>query len=217
MSQRTIGSIARRFRYQVNAGAFTAAFIVCLASIVVAPWIYGAAEIQFAVFGTFLQLIGIMTVAIGIRRTRQDLGGTGLFRQVMQFASYPRPIEGSVNFVEGPDLWSAIGHVSNAEPRDGAPISEVVVWVKQQIDLVDKNLKAKDEAQTKRLDTVNDQLTAETNSRVEVAQQVERLRRLTTGGLNLSAYGVACLLVGVVYGTLPADLHHLAVLNIGAR
>ena len=175
-------------------------------------------EIIVRLAGLWLQLLGIGTVAWGIRETRKRFGHPSLWREGRQrFRQWlrTRPRYGrriglkadSVSFSLSPgrayfSVWSHVSPDANVEQRLEA-IEKNLTRVRGELVRVERKT---DDNIVKQ----DSNLRKEQLSRAKSVQEIRELLTATeTGGLHISAIGAFLLFVGVVMSTLSAELANL--------
>ncbi|MBI0538975.1 hypothetical protein D9599_25815 [Roseomonas sp. KE2513] len=160
--------------------------------------------------GAALQLLGVATVAVGIRNTRRDFGQPGFLGSAWQnLMAFPRPPSQDVSVtIEGQQLGTTTDFIG------GEATGTLTSSVQEQIDALRRELSALQTAFTKgqkaidrRLVEVSRKLVDEEATR-ERGEQVVRLliTKAQTGGLNLSVLGTVCILLGTIMGGLTQEV-----------
>lgn len=162
--------------------------------------------------GLILQVLGVVTVAIGLRDRRQTFQKPGLPRLFLQWlVRFPR-------YAPKPQIVSAQGIASESAfgsayafgwqgVPDNATVEDRLVVLQKNLDTVKQlALDAKKEAQVEAA-KLNSQLEAERRER-EAADRAlgGKLESVSAGNLHLEGAGVFWLIVGIVFGTAPSEI-----------
>lgn len=162
--------------------------------------------------GLILQILGVVTVAIGLRDRRQTFQRPGLPRLFLQwFARFPR-------YAPKPHVISAQGIASAAAVGsayafgwhgvpDNATVEERLVVLQKNLDTVRQlALDAQKQAQVEAA-KLDSKLEAERRER-EVSDRAlcTKLESVGAGNLHLEGAGVFWLIVGIVLGTAPNEM-----------
>lgn len=193
-----------------EASVFWLLVFVAVGALVVA---FGAeaTEVRVRVTGWVLELLGLSTVAWGIRETRQMFGRPDVLALasawLARYPKYPRytGITGTIGTAEERDTAHAIGHVSKAR---AAPTLE------ERVAALEVNLRATTNQvhHTQRdlsLEVHNRQaaLNQERQTREQQDQELKhKLEAAETGGLHVSAVGLVWLALGLTLSTIPNEL-----------
>lgn len=190
--------------------------LFCLAlSVAAGPLVFAlrtsASEPTIRIMGLALQVLGIATVAWGIRETRALFGHDDLFTIAKKwFVRVPvyggRVVSGSVNLTEGGDTAHFLGCVSStASPN--ATVEERVSVLEKNVQHLNERI---DEAQTEMDQGFRAQSSAleeEKHNRSNEDQLLSaKLEATETGGLHISAMGALWLFIGVSLSTASVEL-----------
>ena len=171
----------------------------------------GVTEPQIRIVGMVLQILGIGTVAWGIRETRVLFGRPDIFRLsrdwIRRFPVYGgRVVTGSVNITVPGATLQARGYVSavagpNATVDARLEALERNLWyVNDRIDHIQAEMDQNARAQRQALEQ-------EQQTRVKENQELSaKLEATETGGLHISAMGALWLFVGVTMSTAAPEL-----------
>ena len=173
--------------------------------------VFGFTEPSIRIAGLILQLLGIGTVAWGIRETRMLFGRPDIIKLAVawlrRFPVYGgRNISGSFNFQLPPLQMHMRGHSSvNAGPDAS---------IEQRIDALETNLQYVQERITQTQNEADekfriqsDALTTEKQLRESAIRDINaKLEATETGGLHISAMGVVWLFFGVALSTVAPEL-----------
>ena len=177
-------------------------------------------EWQNSLAGICLQLAGLIVVAIGIGSTRREFALPSLFQRSREkVAAFPWPQ------CKAPGSAVELGPFRGLNvPAGNALISKAPVTIEERLDALQeefcefKTLMAarhdemltNSEQQSKALQSVEVRFDAE-HQRLR-----ERLKTISTGGLDLSVCGLLWLSVGSVLGTVPKLVEDAAIWASGA-
>lgn len=187
------------------AGAIVAAAIfVLIAS--------GCTEKAFRLVGMSLQLVGVVTVMLGISKTRADFGQPSLRSQFQTWAKrfpalHPTPItislggidlvhtgRGSIHTTRGPAIDQSVeGRLDHLE--------KVVNDIGLELAKTRSSIEEAEHKTQQALDKQSDQFAE------EVASVAKRIEATATGGVHVSAIGVIFLFLGTVFGGMAPELH----------
>ncbi len=168
-------------------------------------------DLGFRVAGGFLELLGVGTVALGIRQTRMQFGRPSVIDQTWNWLrSFPRwrapDVRGSVGTSLTSTYAIARGYGWKNAPPDAtteerlAVVEENLEGLLKRFDSTEKELLDKIAAQSRNLDD-------ETGARTVADQEIAaRLESAETGGLSLSLVGTAWIVAGILLGIAPGEL-----------
>ncbi len=170
---------------------------------------------QFRVAGWALQILGISTVAVGLKKTRDIFDVPSVKEQFVEWVKrFPtvfarrQTITGTASLsgagtasVKG---YGIVGPVPDASIEERLDVlEEKYKHLSQQ--LIDARNEIKSEAQ--RLDkAVKQERRARSQADTEIRAQLESF---SVGGLHLESMGLAWLLLGITCATLPAEMAEL--------
>ena len=171
-------------------------------------------EASIRITGLVLQILGIATVAWGIKETRELFGQPSLLEAgAMWLKSFPpfggRVISGSGHAVLGSIASGRSGYsLAPIDPNSSiderlAAIEINLNFIHQRITHTQSNLEQKATAISETIKTetaIREQEIEKTHSKIEAA---------STGGLYISATGVLWLFIGVIMSTVPNELIRL--------
>lgn len=196
-------------RIPITPQYFLAAAVVCLS--IVAVGAFGWTETAFRLTGMCLQLIGVLTVVLGILKTRADFGQPTLRSQFKRWLQgFPRLHPPAIVLsVEGLDLVH-FGQPSSLSTR-GPAADQTIEGRLEYLESIVKELElamgeacsAIDRAEHKAqeaLDIQSQQFSG------EIASVAKRIESTATGGIHVSAIGVIFLFVGTVFGGAAPEL-----------
>ena len=166
----------------------------------------------FLYAGLAFQLAGLVTVVVGIGKTRSEFGESwhaALTRWLERTAiaaglRKPAPIHGSVATVQAGATVRAEGFVGL--PADATPdqrfafLQERIEWLRKRIQATEL---AVDTERNERTAAIDAERGARQSGDGEVREQV---RRLAMGGIDISFLGAFWLGFGIVFATIPEQL-----------
>ena len=166
--------------------------------------------------GMILQILGVVTVAIGLRDKRQTFDRPGLIQifrawigRFPRYAPKPHVISGQ-GIASGSVVGSAYGFGWHGVPEN-ATLDERFATLEKNLDTVKRlALDAQKQAQEESA-KVASRLEEERRER-ETADRAfsTKLENFGVGNLNLEAAGVFWLLIGIVLGTAPSEMAAIA-------
>jgi len=170
---------------------------------------------QFRVAGWFLQMLGISTVAIGLKKTRDIFGVPSVKEQFVKWVKRFPTVFARRQTITGTASLSGAGTASAkgygiVVPVPDASIEERLDVLEEKYkhlsqQLIDARNEIKSEAQ--RLDkAVEQERRARSQADTEIRAQLESF---SVGGLHLESMGLAWLLLGITCATLPAEMAEL--------
>ena len=189
---------------------------VCLLSLVVILWPLDFLstnienKIRFA--GLIFQLMGISTVAIGIRNTRKLFGKPGypelakgfmqrfinIFKRKSVTLSV-EPLTGIVTMSGG--LVSAV--VKNANPS----LEERISALEEKLEIAEKSISDTQNKLKEEVRRLEEAGRSEQTERQRSDRELQRkLEDFSVGGLHLESMGLFWLIFGIVLGTIPGEI-----------
>ena len=171
----------------------------------------GRSELAFRVAGMLLQLLGVLTILIGIRETRKLFGRPSLafmlrgwFRRFPRFK--PRVYE-ATGFAEVPrPTVNGWGYTFSTTSPDATLEQRIELlekrseYLRNKVDEVRREL---EQEVQKVISSVNEEQSARIT---EDRQILARLEATETGGLHISAMGAVWIFFGIVLSSLPSEL-----------
>ena len=200
----------KRFFFWLMRGWFG---IVAVAIIVLSLWIplltVGTIDaIRYS--GLLMQLLGLGTVAFGIRDTRRKFGKMSLLELISHwFCSYPRL---------RPKVHRGLGTLTSHDRLPGKGINwqsaEKNPTLESRLTAVEANLRnlhdkfiRSDSENQKTLHKLEKNLQEESNERREQDQELHyKIDFVSTDGLHLAMVGVVWLSIGVILSSIPQEL-----------
>lgn len=162
-------------------------------------------------WGVTLQLLGVATVAAGIRDTRKRFDRRGFFRDAWQrLAAFPRLRPKVVTA----RLEGTAGSLSAVAMASASGSGTLTLTAQEQIDALRQdlsNLQAAfnqaQQATDRRFAEAKRQLSEEQDARTKAVEEVRRgLADAQTGGLDLAVFGTTCLMIGALLGGVPQEV-----------
>lgn len=171
----------------------------------------GATEFDVRAIGAALQLFGVGTVALGVRRTRRLFGHPGIVESTCAWWGRRPRLSGRVGVLAahvtlGQATARARGHVTRNAPP-GASIEERTTALEQNVSLIHERI-SQTQADIDRVEREHrERLEGEERVRAEGDAALRKLVEATeTGGLDVSAVGATWLAVGVVLTSFAPEL-----------
>jgi len=175
-------------------------------------WALGIREQTVRIGGLALQVLGILTVFIGISKTKQLFGRPTFVATLRERVRLLRAymtlgVQSGTITAGGIKLGGHARGYQRSTPSDGADTIQRLDSLERNIgylnERIDGTLNELDEA-TRNI-TAN--LEHDRSTRMEVdAKIASRLENLGVGGLTLSGIGAIWLLVGTIMATIPAEI-----------
>jgi hypothetical protein len=175
----------------------------------------GAAPTASAAFaGAWLQVLGLLTVAVGIHQLRDKFQQRGVIaeasaavrEQLRRHLGKPVPITGEGHLVIGPGSYAITGSGITATHRaaPGAPVERRLDILETEVErLRDQNGQDLTEVRTG-LARVDAAVVRERAERTSADTTLgDAVQELGAGGLNLQTVGLCWLVGGALLGTLP--------------
>jgi hypothetical protein len=205
---RTRGRFARGWLKDCKAPAlWITAFLILFA----APYLFTSPDVERVKWqGTFFQWAGVLSVAWGLADTRSRLFHKtplrkelwGWIRRLSYIVRPPPPITGFLTAsLEGSDVLTA--HLSVRENVTGTT-DERIAALAENLSRVDKTLSELQQA----IDSVKHQavqrIDSERSERLAEERSIrDLLEQATVGGIKLALGGVAFLVVGILFASVP--------------
>lgn len=185
--------------------------VVAIGLVFAASSIANALDDGLRYAGLFLQILGVVTVAIGLRDRRQTFDKPGFARLTFQyFARFPRytpkaHVISAVGLASGSASGSAYGFGWHGIP-DNATIDDRLSVLEKNLDTA-RQLALDAQKQGQVLEAkLQSKLETEISQR-EVSDRAlgAKLESVGAGNLHLEAAGVFWLIVGIILGTAPTE------------
>lgn len=186
-----------------------ATFVVALALIFTLR--RGVTEPEIRISGLLLQILGIGTVAWGIRETRALFGRPTLVAEfrawLRRFPVYGgRVVSASVN-ITMPGLSLHARGSSSASAGPDASIEARIEALEKNVKLINERIDHTQNEMDQKFRSHADLLKQEEQTRGREDQAIrEKLEATETGGLHISAMGVLWLFVGVTLSTAAPEI-----------
>lgn len=178
---------------------------------VVVVWQIGASEKAVRLAGLVLQVLGIGTVAVGIRDTRSVFGHPSLCRRLMEwFGRFP--VYGGREVVIGMGATSLgmaglRARVLISAPPGTASLESRVEALEKNLNFLRDEIDALHHEAEKNTRRLTEGISEEKQERVAEDQKLgKRLESATAGGLHISAMGVTWLFAGVTLSTASLEI-----------
>lgn len=171
----------------------------------------GVTEPEVRITGMLLQILGIGTVAWGIRETRALFGRPTLMAQfrawLHRFPVYGgRVVSASANITVPGASLHARGYVSTAA-RSNVSVEERIDALEKNVKLITERIDETQSEMDQRFRSHADLLKQEEHARAREDQAIgEKLEATETGGLQISAMGALWLFVGVTLSTAAPEI-----------
>jgi acetylornithine deacetylase/succinyl-diaminopimelate desuccinylase-like protein len=199
-------------------------FLVLLLAGLVAPLLASTTEARIRTAGGFLQIAGLLTVAIGISTLRRDFGLPGTLSEITAEALQWLRVTSS-------RLWRAFGHRSAKVLVAGADSFAVAAnWrahvkvrsapnatTDQRLTTLESNVDVLDAALLKLREDLDHEveqrkqaIATESRIREDTRQTLqERLADVAVGGIRLQTVGLVLLFFGILLATWSPELARL--------
>jgi len=172
-------------------------------------------------FGTVLQVMGVLSVAVGIRNVRRDFNfGPGMIgaaalkgrrlhqrissalKRLLGVTPSPVTIPASAQGTSGTAGVAGAIYTPAKFPEDH---DLQISWLKSRVDLLQESTRLL----TERVGSLDDNAATDRNQNKSEHERIinnfnERIRTFATGGLRLQTWGVALLLAGIVLSGVGA-------------
>jgi hypothetical protein len=171
----------------------------------------GVTEPEVRITGLLLQILGIGTVALGIRQTRALFGRPTLMAQFRTWLRRVpvyrgRVVSASMNLTVPGASVNARGYAS-AAARSNTSIEERVDALEKNLTVVTARIDEAQKEMYQRFRSHADNLRQEERLRAHEGQAIrEKLETTETGGLYISAIGALWLFVGVTLSTAALEI-----------
>lgn len=171
----------------------------------------GVSEPETRIAGLVLQLLGIGTVAWGIRETRALFGHPSLLtlsrNWLRRFPPYGgRIVSGSISITESGDTVHGRGYgFANAGPE--ATVEARVETLERNVKFINERIDQAQGEMDQEFQMQAQLLTEEQQTRTKGDQEIrEKLEATETGGLHISAMGALWLFLGVTLSTAAPEI-----------
>ena len=162
--------------------------------------------------GMMLQVLGLSTVAIGLRKMRRLFERPALGRRILswfgRFAiafKAPKPVTLQVSGIESMTGADEVRVVRRVGP--GATLDQRVAVLEENLNLLRDELNTRVQRVHRDLATVREDVQRESQERTAADEKTARIiEEIGIGGLNLEMVGLFWLVVGVVGTSIPDEL-----------
>ncbi|MBB4821849.1 hypothetical protein HNP29_005262 [Pseudomonas alcaligenes] len=184
---------------------------VSVAAIAVVYTYLHADEVSVRITGLVLQVLGIATVAWGIKETRGLFGQPSLLKVgVMWFKSFP-PFGGRVTSGSGHGVIGNIrggGNSYSQVPMDpGSSVDERLAAIERNLNLIHQRISHVESNFEQEARVLSEDIKKERMIREQDIEKTHgKIEAVSTGGLYISATGALWLFIGVVMSTAPNEL-----------
>jgi hypothetical protein len=195
-----------------KAGWITSAGIVIALAI---PACVASRDDHLRYSGLMLQLLGIGTVAMGVRDKGRIFGKITMwqwahswFRRVPKW--HRKSVTLEVDSVSHAHMASSASVWQWRNIPDSLPLEDKLKLVNENLETLKTQWQASEKRQGEVIRTLQTAVDTERTTRETALTQVTtRLNELGSGGLRMEAMGLAWLITGVVFATIPQELAKL--------
>ncbi len=189
-------------------------------------WLFatdGGAAVRYT--GTALQILGLFTVAFGLRQTRRLFPGRpsvgerirAWFGQLVSAFRKQQPITAHVVAAGGAVTFSGKARVRLGAGAD-APLERRLEVLQQNVDRLQNELDDEIRELSVKIGRTEDGVRKEADERKRADDSITRvIEEATIGGLNLEVVGLFWLALGVLGQGLPDEIAKLIALVGGGR
>jgi len=157
---------------------------------------------QITYSGTILQVLGLGTVAVGLRKSRRLFKRPGFFSRLAEVFAKPRTANLSGDS-PGLSLDVASPWIKNTLPSD-ATTEQRLAALEHRLDQIETFARAQEKKRTEEIADLQKNLESEATERDrETSGLRELIETAVIGGLRLEQAGLVWIAVGVVMGTAP--------------
>lgn len=161
--------------------------------------------------GLILQLLGIATVAWGIKETREQFGHPSLLTQGVQWLLDFPPYGGKVVTCSMHGILA--GATGNARAHTLHPINpnssieERLNSIEKNISLINNRITQAESETDRKTSEISEGLKTEKLTRENSVKEINtKIESTSTGGLHISAIGALWLFAGVTLSTIPNEI-----------
>ena len=193
-----------------------------LALAALAAWFF-ASKLQDGIrfFGLFLQLLGVGTVAYGLRKTRELFGQPSLTEQITEwwqrrpkYAPKPQDIVLEAGVMPAPQLAS---FTFQEGVKPDTSVEGRLAALEKKYDALQKQLGEVHNRITTETSQLGAKTKAEQQERERRDREIEeRLKELSTGGLSIEWTGLVWLYFGIACATIPDKMAESPWVCLGA-
>ncbi|MGH8602976.1 MAG: hypothetical protein ACREXR_09455 [Gammaproteobacteria bacterium] len=179
-------------------------------------------EQSIRITGLVLQILGILTVAWGIKETRELFGQPSLIAKGLQwFKNFPpyggRIITGSANVTLGAISGSARGYAW-APIDQNSSIDDRLAAIEKNLNHINDRISQAENNLDNQVRSITEIINHEKSIREQADNEThQRLEAVSTGGLHISATGALWLLLGVTMSTVPNEILALVACAVNSR
>lgn len=189
-------------------------------------WLFvadGGAAVRYA--GTALQILGLLTVAFGLRQTRRLFPGRpgvgerirAWFAQLVSAFRKPQPITAHVVAAGGAVTVSGKARVRLGAGAD-APLERRLEVFQQNLDRLQNEFDDEIRELSAKIGRIEQAVRKEADERKRADDGITRvIEEATIGGLNLEVVGLFWLALGVLGQGVPDEIAKLIALVSGGR
>lgn len=159
--------------------------------------------------GATLQVLGLVTVALGLNKTRRLFGRPGLVEKTVAWARklpaiFRKPKNVALKASAGAIAIGSARASVWVTPAPGASLERRVGAVERNLDQLKDNLQHARAELSQEIQELKSTVSRERKERAEAdTSHEQKLAELAVGGLHIELVGLVWLLFGVVFGTLP--------------
>lgn len=173
--------------------------------------------------GTILQALGLGTVAIGLRQTRQKFRhpavGTKIknwFKNIASAFKAPEPITLQVS--DGVSVTTGIDAILTVEPGPDTTIEQRVVLLEQKVKALRQELNTQIKEANHTIDIIKKEMQRESEERQTADKKTNQLiEEMGVGGIHLEIVGLVWLFLGVILTSIPDEIGRLLVFIFGVK
>lgn len=190
--------------------------VLIVIALLLSPFIHSSFRTAsgFAYLGTIYQVLGIVTVILGIDDRIKHFRGTSIWGSILiwfkeTFPIFLKPIVGNLH---GSSIGStsAFGRGMVTQTIDHLPIPEQIAWLQNKIYETQKMMGEMDDRIQLELKTIKQRLTnLDASISTKIYEFNSKLGMVLTGSFKVEILGAVCLIIGVVFGTLPGRMSDL--------
>ena len=157
-------------------------------------------EQSIRITGLVMQILGILTVAWGIKETREIFGHPSFITKSIQwFKNFP-PYGGRIN------TGSARGYASTPIDKNSS-IEERLAVIESNINHINERISQTENNLYNQVSSITETLDCEKSLREKADNEThQKIEAVSTGGIHISATGALWLLLGVTMSTAPNEL-----------
>lgn len=172
-----------------------------------------ATQLRYA--GAVLEVLGLLLVAIGIRKTRKLFRRPSLVKKTVEWftlfvGAFKKPEPHTISVASGA-LNTMVGDVRvEIGVAEGAPLENRVHALEQNLRILRGEIKQTDERVQRSLSEINNAVEDEKNKRISAVESTSfRIEELAVGGLQFEIVGLCWLIVGTLCSSIPTEISRL--------